>query len=105
MAQSLTEPLTCDGETIVVNRHGALISSSVHLRVGMMIEIHVIMTDKSAPDRRTFGEHLFHRTTGTKVAINREIYGCWSLVHPHFGNADPFSETWVQSWVLLRGHS
>ena len=47
VAQSLTAPLTCDGETIVVNRLGALISSSVPLRVGMMIEIHVIMTDVS----------------------------------------------------------
>jgi len=49
VAQSLTEPLTCDGETIVVNRHGALISSTVPLLVGMKIEIHVIMTDKRVP--------------------------------------------------------
>jgi hypothetical protein len=47
-AQAVTEPLTCDGETIVVNRHGALISSTVPLLMGLKIEIHVIMTDKSA---------------------------------------------------------
>lgn len=47
-AQSLSEPLICDGETIVVNRHGALISSTVPLQVGMNIEIHVIITDKRA---------------------------------------------------------
>jgi len=48
-AQGLTEPLTCDGETIVVNRHGARISSTAPLCVGLKIEIHVIITDKRAP--------------------------------------------------------
>jgi hypothetical protein len=33
---------------MVVDRHGALTSSSIPLRVGMKIEIHVIMTDKRA---------------------------------------------------------
>src|SRR5437879_1277309 len=47
-AQGVGEPLTCDGETIVVNRHGALISSTVPLRMGLKIEVHVIMTDKRA---------------------------------------------------------
>ena len=47
-AQAVSEPLTCDGETIVVNRHGALISSTVPLRMGLKIEVHVIMTDKRA---------------------------------------------------------
>ena len=32
---SLDEPLTCDGETITVSRHGALISSGVPLRKEM----------------------------------------------------------------------
>ena len=47
-AKSLAEPLTCDGETMVVNRHGALVSCTVPLRVGLKIEVHVIMTDKNA---------------------------------------------------------
>src|ERR1700752_5025708 len=47
-ARGLSEQLTCDGETIVVNRHGALISSTVPLRMGLKIEIHVVITDKSA---------------------------------------------------------
>jgi hypothetical protein len=47
-AQGVSEPLTSDGETIVVNRHGALISSTVPLRMGLKIEVHVIMTDKRA---------------------------------------------------------
>ena len=47
-AEGVTEPLTCDGETIVVNRHGALISTAVPLRVGMKIQIHVFMTNTRA---------------------------------------------------------
>lgn len=43
-AKGVTEPLTCDGETIVVNLHGALISTAVPLRVGMKIQIHVMTT-------------------------------------------------------------
>ena len=47
-AKGLGEPLTCDGETIVVNRHGALVSCTVPLRMGLKIEVHVIITDKRA---------------------------------------------------------
>jgi hypothetical protein len=47
-AKGLSQPLTRDGETIVVNRHGALVSCTVPLRMGLKIEVHVIMTDKSA---------------------------------------------------------
>jgi len=61
-AHGVTEPQTCEGETIVVNLHGALISSALPLRVGMTIDIHVILTDKHAlaqvvymdPDRPRF---------------------------------------------------
>jgi hypothetical protein len=47
-ARGLSERLTCDGETIVVNRHGALISSTVPLPMGLKIVIHVVITDKRA---------------------------------------------------------
>ncbi len=46
--EGVAEPLTCEGETIVVNAHGALISTAVQLRVGMRIEIQVITTHKRA---------------------------------------------------------
>ena len=45
-AQGLNEPRTCDGETIVVNRHGARILCTVPLHLGLKIEIHVVITDK-----------------------------------------------------------
>lgn len=47
-AKGLEEPLTCEGETIVVSLHGALILTTVTLRVGMRIELHVILTGKRA---------------------------------------------------------
>jgi len=47
-AHGVTQPSTCEGETIVVNCHGALISTTVMLRVGMRIEVRVIQTDKRA---------------------------------------------------------
>jgi hypothetical protein len=47
-AQGVAEPLTCEGETIILNLHGALISTTVALRVGMRIEIHVMLTGKRA---------------------------------------------------------
>jgi hypothetical protein len=47
-AQGVSEALTCDGETIVVNRHGALISTTIALPMGLKIEIHVIITGKHA---------------------------------------------------------
>ncbi len=46
--EGVAEPLTCEGETIVVNAHGALISTAVPLRVAMRIEIQVIKTHKRA---------------------------------------------------------
>ena len=74
-AQSLTEPLTCDGETIVVNRHGALISSTVPLRVGMKIELHVIMTDKHAPAEVVYVDPERPRVCGIGLAEPENIWG------------------------------
>ena len=50
-AKGVTEPLTCDGETIVVNLHGALISTAIPLRVGMKIQVYVpMMNTRAAAD-------------------------------------------------------
>ena len=47
-ALGVSEPLTCQGETFVVNLHGALLLTSAALRVGMKIGIHVLLTSKRA---------------------------------------------------------
>ena len=46
-----SEPLTCTGETIVVNLHGALISCSHELQPGMQIVVHVYLTGKKCGAR------------------------------------------------------
>jgi hypothetical protein len=45
------QSLRCEGETIVVNLHGALISTAIGLAVGMRISIRVYLTDKRAVAR------------------------------------------------------
>ena len=47
-AHGISEPLTCEGETIVVNLHGALVSTSALLKIGTIIEIQVYLTGKRA---------------------------------------------------------
>lgn len=47
-ALGMSEPLSCEGETLVINLHGALILTTIALRVGMKIAIHVLLTGKRA---------------------------------------------------------
>ena len=47
-ALGMSEPVTSEGETLVVNLHGALILTAVALRVGIKIWIHVLHTEKRA---------------------------------------------------------
>ena len=47
-AKGIGEPLTCKGETVVVNLHGAMILTDVTLHVGMSLAIRVVLTDKRA---------------------------------------------------------
>jgi hypothetical protein len=75
MARSLTETLTCDGETILVNCHGALISSTIPLRVGMEIEIYVILTDKRAPAKVVYVDHERPWVCGIGLTEPKNIWG------------------------------
>jgi hypothetical protein len=45
------ESRTCEGETIVVTLHGALIATAIGLSTGMRISIHVYLTEKRAVAR------------------------------------------------------
>jgi len=75
VAQGLSDPITCEGETIVVNRHGALISTARPLRVGMKIEIHVILTDKRAPAEVVYVDPDRPRVCGIGLAEPQNIWG------------------------------
>ena len=73
--QGLSEPLTCDGETISVNRHGALISSSVPLRIETKITIQVVVTDKSAHAKVVYVDPERPRLCGIALAEPENIWG------------------------------
>lgn len=67
--------MTCDGETIVVNRHGALISTTIPLRVGMKIEIYVVMTGKRAPAKVVYVDPEKPRVCGIGLENPENIWG------------------------------
>jgi hypothetical protein len=73
--KGITEPLVCNGETQVVNLHGALISTAIALRVGMEIEIHVILTDKRAPAKVVYVDPEQPRHCGIALAQPQNIWG------------------------------
>jgi len=74
-AQAVTEPLVCEGETIVINLHGALISTSIPLRVGMRIEIHVMLTDKRALGQVVYVDPERPRLCGIGLDKAQNIWG------------------------------
>ena len=74
-AQAVAEPLVCDGETILINLHGALISTSIQLGVGMRIEIHVILTDKRALGQVVYVDPDQPRLCGVGLDKAQNIWG------------------------------
>ena len=74
-AQGVAEPLTCEGETIVLNLHGALISTTVALRVGMRIEIHVMLTGKRALAQVVYVDPDEPRLCGIGLEKPQNIWG------------------------------
>jgi hypothetical protein len=69
------ENLMCEGETIVVNLHGALISTTIELTVGMSISIHVFLTDKRAPARVVYVNRENPLRCGIELAQPQNIWG------------------------------
>ncbi len=74
-AQGITEPLICEGETITVNLHGALISTSAALSAGMKIEIDVYLTGKHANAEVVYIDPENPLHCGIALAIPRNIWG------------------------------
>jgi hypothetical protein len=73
--QGVTEPLTCDGETLVVNLHGALIMTAVALRVGMNVFVHVHKTDRRAAAEVVYVDPDQPRHCGINLAKPENIWG------------------------------
>ena len=72
---SLDEPLTCEGETITVNRHGALISSSIPIRIDMKIAIHVVLTNRRAFAKVVYVDPERPRICGIALEKPENIWG------------------------------
>jgi hypothetical protein len=75
-----SEPLICEGVTVVVNLHGALISTDLALSVGMKISIHVILTDKHAKARVIYVDPKNGLRCGIELDEPRNIWGI--ALHP-----------------------
>jgi hypothetical protein len=74
-AKGVTEPLNCEGETLVVNLHGARMSTTIPLRVGMKIQIHVILTDKRALAQVVYVDPDRPRHCGIALEQPENIWG------------------------------
>ena len=73
--EGIGEPLSYEGETVVVNRHGALISTAVALRVGMRVAIRVVLTDKSAVADVVYVDPDEPRICGIGLVQPQNIWG------------------------------
>lgn len=73
--QGVNEPLTCEGATVVVNLHGALILTAVALRVGMKVLVHVRITDRGAAAEVVYVDPDQPRHCGIKLAKPENIWG------------------------------
>lgn len=70
-----SEHFTCEGETIVVNLHGALVATARGLRRGMRISIHVYLTDKRAKARVVYVDPAKPLQCGIELDQPRNIWG------------------------------
>ncbi len=69
-----------EGETIVVNLHGALLKTSGKLELGDRITIHVQLTAKSADARVVFASRKRPSEFGVALDVPQNIWGI--SLHP-----------------------
>ena len=70
-----SERLACEGDTVVVNLHGALISTALGLAVGMRISIHVYLTDKRAKAHVVYVDPQNSLHCGIELEQPQNIWG------------------------------
>ena len=66
---------TCEGETIIVNLHGALIRTEVALVPGERIELHVFLTDKRCSARVIHVASEDEHQCGIELDEPRNVWG------------------------------
>jgi hypothetical protein len=79
--------LKCDGETIVVNLHGALLKTTAPLQLGARITIRVQLTSKSADARVVFASRERPLEFGIALERFQNIWGVL-LPPPDWGQPD-----------------
>ena len=87
-AEGVGEPLICQGETVVVNRHGALIATSLPLRVGMRIKIRVLLTESRSLADVVYVDPEEPRLCGMGLVKPQNVWGI-SLPPDDWLSADP----------------
>ena len=73
--ESGARSLTCEGETLVVSLHGALMSTAIGLNSGMRISIHVYLTDKRAAAQVVYVDPKNPLNCGIELDDPRNIWG------------------------------
>ena len=74
-AQGIAEPLNCEGETEIVNLHGAFISTAIALRVGITVDVRVVLTGKCARATVVYVDPEQPRFCGVALDQSQNIWG------------------------------
>jgi hypothetical protein len=69
------EDLTCEGETIIVNLHGALLTTSIPLAKGLKISIQVFLTGKRSGARVAYVDPSDPLRCGIELDRPQNIWG------------------------------
>lgn len=73
--ESGAERLRFEGETVVVNLHGALLSTAIGLKVGMKLSIHVYLTDKHSKAHVAYVDPENALRCGVELDQPKNIWG------------------------------
>ena len=74
-AQGVAEHLNCEGETEVVNLHGAFISTAIALRVGITVDVRVVLTGKRARATVVYVDPEQPKFCGVALDQSQDIWG------------------------------
>jgi hypothetical protein len=74
-AREIAEPFTCEGETLVVNLHGALLITAIPLRVGTRIAVHVILPNQRSAATVVYVDPDQPRHCGIGMDEPKNIWG------------------------------
>ena len=78
-AEGIAEHVNCQEETVVINRHGALILTNVELRVGMRIQVRVIVTKKRSLADVVYVDPEQPRLCGIGLVKPENIWGVFGV--------------------------